>query len=90
MEFLRRVDFADYAGAEWVSGTSYSINDQVRNNGGIFYCTTGHTASGSNEPLAGASWTSVWSPVNRYEQDEALEVEIEGRRYVLLAYESKN
>lgn len=49
----------DWKGA-WATSTAYTIGDAVSNNGASYICTTNHTASASDQPGVGGSWTSYW------------------------------
>lgn len=44
----------------WASGNAYNQFDLTTDNGSSYACTTAHTASASNEPGVGASWTTYW------------------------------
>ena len=47
-------------GGSWLTGISYNVNDRVSDNGSSYVCIAAHTSSSSNEPGAGASWTTYW------------------------------
>lgn len=44
----------------WQIGVIYDINDGVYSNGGHYVCKVHHTASPSNCPETGASWSTYW------------------------------
>lgn len=51
--------WVDWEGA-WLTGTEYSRNQQVGNNGDLFLCSVGHTSGATTEPGIGANWQTVW------------------------------
>ena len=44
----------------WASGTDYTPNHQVGNNGDLFLCIVNHTSGNTTEPGVGANWTDKW------------------------------
>jgi hypothetical protein len=45
---------------EWVTATSYTLDDQVIYNDMPYTCILGHTSGASTEPGIGASWATNW------------------------------
>ena len=45
---------------EWVTATSYVVNDGVSHNGSSYVCTGNHTSDGDTEPGVGVDWETVW------------------------------
>ena len=68
---IRAVDIFKNAGwhqlkedsPSWVDTTDYVVNDYVINDNVTYICWTAHTASSTDEPGVGASWTDYWSRV---------------------------
>jgi len=52
---------SDKAGPDWAISTAYVINDIVVNGDSAYICILGHTASSTDEPGVGASWTTYWT-----------------------------
>ena len=44
----------------WVITTVYTTNQAVENDGSSYVCILNHTASASDEPGVGGSWTTYW------------------------------
>lgn len=44
----------------WGSGTAYTVNQSVSNDGSSYICTVAHTSGASTEPGVGASWATYW------------------------------
>ena len=49
----------------WVTATSYSVGNYVKNDYNDYVCKLAHTSSASDEPGAGASWTTYWTLVTQ-------------------------
>lgn len=44
----------------WATSTAYTTNQAVEHNGSSYVCILNHTASASDEPGVGGSWTTYW------------------------------
>lgn len=53
------ITYFDWKGA-WTLSTSYQVKNVVSNDGASYVCKSAHTASATDEPGVGASWTTYW------------------------------
>lgn len=54
----------------WSAGPRYEPGDVVKNGSQLYYCILTHTASSTNEPGSGASWTTYWDKFSYEDQEE--------------------
>ena len=46
---------------EWATNTTYAANDGVSYSGLVLTCSTGHTSSYSDTPMASPNWSTYWT-----------------------------
>ena len=56
---------SDASLSAWVTATSYSVGNYVKNDYNDYVCKLVHTSSATDEPGVGASWTTYWTLVTK-------------------------
>ncbi|HML74943.1 MAG TPA: hypothetical protein PKB02_10660 [Anaerohalosphaeraceae bacterium] len=57
-QYILRLKTASYAA--WVTGTEYTLAQQRTNDGFLYTCILGHTATADDEPGSGVNWETYW------------------------------